>query len=104
MEFAWAQSASATAPRIRTSTLRRPAFARSNVSDLKQIAREIFQETLAGIDIPLAMRQKLARAGSRIHFQSEIIDLADYKSIVAIGLGKARSEERRVGKECRSRC
>src|SRR5437588_9032269 len=89
MELAWAQPASAAAPRIRTSTLRRPAFSLSNVYDLKQIALEIFQETLAGIDIPLAMRQKLARAGSRIHFQGEIIDLADYKSIVAIGLGKA---------------
>src|SRR5438309_3742678 len=89
MEFAWAQSASATAPRIRTSTLRRPAFARSNVSDLKQLAREIFQETLAGIDIPLAMRQKLARAGSRIDFEGEIIDLAGYERIVAIAIGKA---------------
>jgi len=59
------------------------------VSDLKQIAREIFLETLAGIDIPLAMRQNLARAGSRIHFEGEIVGLADYKRIVAIGFGKA---------------
>jgi glycerate 2-kinase len=69
--------------------LRRPALTRSNVSDLKQIAREIFQETLAGIDIPSAMRQKLARAGSRIDFEGEIVDLADYKRIAAIAFGKA---------------
>jgi glycerate 2-kinase len=59
------------------------------VSDLKQLAREIFQETLAGIDIPLAMRQKLARAGTRIDFEGEAIDLAAYERIVAIAIGKA---------------
>lgn len=59
------------------------------MSDLKQIAREIFQETLAGIDIPLAIRQKLARAGSRIDFEGEIIDLAACERIVAVAIGKA---------------
>jgi glycerate 2-kinase len=68
---------------------RKPALARSNVSDLKQLAREIFHETLAGIDIPSAMRQKLARGGSRIGFEGEIIDLAAYERIVAIAFGKA---------------
>jgi glycerate 2-kinase len=59
------------------------------VLDLKQLAREIFQETLQGIDIPLAMRQKLARTGSRIDVEGEIIDLAAYGRIVAIAFGKA---------------
>lgn len=59
------------------------------MSDLKQLAREIFHETLAGIDIPLAMRQKLARGGSRIDFEGEAIDLAAYERIVAIAIGKA---------------
>jgi glycerate 2-kinase len=59
------------------------------VSDLKQLAREIFYETLAAIDIPLAMRQKLARAGSRIRFEVADIDLAAYERIVAIAIGKA---------------
>jgi glycerate 2-kinase len=59
------------------------------VSDLKQLAREIFQETLAGIDIPLAMRQKLARAGTRIDFEGEAIDLAACERIAAIAIGKA---------------
>lgn len=59
------------------------------MSDLKQLAREIFQETLAGIDIPLAMRQKLRRAGTRLDFEGEAIDLAAYERIVAIAIGKA---------------
>jgi len=58
------------------------------VPDLKQVAREIFSETLAAIDIPLAMRQKLARTGSRIRFDDDV-DLAAYNRIVAIAIGKA---------------
>lgn len=67
----------------------RPALAPSNVSDLKQLAREIFYETLAAIDIPLAMRRKLARTGSRIRFEDDSFDLAAYERIVAIAVGKA---------------
>jgi hydroxypyruvate reductase len=59
------------------------------VSDLKQLAREIFHETLAGIDIPSAMRQKLARTGSRMDFEGENVDLAAYERIVVIAFGKA---------------
>jgi len=59
------------------------------VADLKQLAREIFYETLAAIDIPLTMRQKLARMGSRISFEGDVIDLGTYDRIVAIALGKA---------------
>jgi glycerate 2-kinase len=59
------------------------------VSELKQLAREIFYETLAAIDIPLAMRQKLARTGSQIRFDGDAIDLAAYDRIVAIAIGKA---------------
>jgi glycerate 2-kinase len=59
------------------------------VSDLKQLAREIFHETLAAIDIPLNLRQKLARSGSRIRFDDDVIDLAAYDRIVAIAIGKA---------------
>ena len=67
----------------------RPALAPSNVSDLKQLAREIFYETLAAIDIPLAMRRRLARTGSRIRFEDDSFDLAAYERIVAIAVGKA---------------
>jgi len=65
----------------------------SNVSDLKQLAVEIAKETLAGLDIGLTMRRKLARAGSRIQFDGQSIDLsidlAAYDHIVAIAVGKA---------------
>jgi hydroxypyruvate reductase len=71
------------------STSLRQASARSNVSDLKQLAREIFQETLARIDIPSTMRQKLARTGSQIRFDDTLIDLAAYDRIIAIAVGKA---------------
>jgi len=71
------------------STLPKPALARSNVSDLKQLAREIAYDTLAAIDIPLAMRQRLAHNGSQIRFEGDLIDLAAYERIVAIAIGKA---------------
>lgn len=57
--------------------------------DLKQLAREIFVETLAALDIPLTMRQKLARDGSQIRIDDLAIDLAAYDRIVAIAIGKA---------------
>jgi glycerate 2-kinase len=59
------------------------------VPDLKQLAREIFCETLAAIDIPLTVRRKLARTGSRINFDGAAVDLAAYDRIVAIAIGKA---------------
>ncbi|HEV8383719.1 MAG TPA: DUF4147 domain-containing protein, partial [Candidatus Acidoferrales bacterium] len=59
------------------------------MNDLKQVARKIFAETLAGIDIPATLCRKLARAGTRITVAEQEIDLAAYKSIVAIAIGKA---------------
>ncbi|HZR63769.1 MAG TPA: DUF4147 domain-containing protein [Terriglobales bacterium] len=59
------------------------------MSDLKQFASEIAKETLAAIDIGLAMRQKLSRIGSRIQFDAQTIDLAGYDRVVAIAVGKA---------------
>ena len=66
-----------------------PARRGDLLADLKQIAREIFSETLAGIDIPATMSQKLARAGSRITFDDDVIDMAAYGGIAAIAIGKA---------------
>jgi glycerate 2-kinase len=59
------------------------------VPDLKQLARDIFHETLAALDIPLTMRQKLARNGSQIRMDDTAIDLATYDRIVVIAIGKA---------------
>jgi hydroxypyruvate reductase len=57
--------------------------------DLKQSALRIFHQTLAAIDIPLAMRRKLARAGSRIFVNGAPFDLAAFERICAISIGKA---------------
>jgi glycerate 2-kinase len=59
------------------------------MSDLKQTALKIFRETLAAIDIPLSMRRKLARAGSRIFVNGAPVDLSAYERICAIAIGKA---------------
>jgi len=57
--------------------------------DLRQAALRIFNETLAAIDIPLAMRRKLARSGSRIFVNGAPFDLAAFERIIAIAMGKA---------------
>jgi len=57
--------------------------------ELKQIARRIFTETLAAIDIPATMQRKLARSGTRIRCGELEVDLAAYERIVAITVGKA---------------
>jgi glycerate 2-kinase len=56
--------------------------------DLKPLARHIFQETLAGIDISEAMQSKLQRVGSRITVDGAEIDLAAYDRVFAIAMGK----------------
>jgi len=57
--------------------------------DLKQAALKIFRETLVAIDIPLSMRRKLGRAGSRIFVNGEPHDLSRFKRIRAVAIGKA---------------
>jgi len=59
------------------------------MSDAKKIARQIFHQTLAAIDIPLTIRQKLACDGSRILFGDAVMDLAAYDRFLAIAVGKA---------------
>ena len=57
--------------------------------DLKQAALQIFQKTLAAINIPATMRRKLDRAGSRISVNNAAVDLAGYDRICAVSIGKA---------------
>jgi hydroxypyruvate reductase len=57
--------------------------------ELKQIARQIFAETLAAIDIPATMQRKLARSGTRIRCGETEVDLAGFERMVAIAIGKA---------------
>ncbi len=59
------------------------------MSTLKQSALKIFRETLAAIDIPTTMRRKLSRAGSHIVVNGTSVDLAPFRRIFAIAIGKA---------------
>jgi len=61
----------------------------SQAFDLKVIARQIFQQTLAGIDIAETLCRKLERQGSHIWCAGKRFDLAHYKQIKIIALGKA---------------
>jgi glycerate 2-kinase len=59
------------------------------MADLKQLARRIFHETLAAINIPLAMQRKLVREGSLLRCGAAAIDLSQFKKIRVVAIGKA---------------
>jgi len=59
------------------------------MADAKQIARRIFQETLASIDIPLAMERRVLCSGSVICVDDWSCDLAKFSDVKVIALGKA---------------
>jgi hydroxypyruvate reductase len=59
------------------------------MSELKQVARAIFSDALAAIDIPGTMRHKMSRTGSEIRVNSTFVDLSRYERIRAVSVGKA---------------
>src|SRR3989304_131823 len=59
------------------------------MADLKQLARRIFHETLAGINIAATMARKLDRSGSRIRCGDMTVDLAEFREIRVVAFGKA---------------
>jgi glycerate 2-kinase len=59
------------------------------MADLKQLARQIFHETLTAIDIPATMQRKLRRQGTRIVCGEKTFDLKDFARIRVVALGKA---------------
>lgn len=59
------------------------------MADLKQLARHIFHETLAAIDIPATMQRKLRRRGTRVVCGEQAFDLKDFGKIRVVALGKA---------------
>jgi len=59
------------------------------MSDLKRLARDIFRETLAGVDIRRAFAEKFLVDGSRLTMDNLSIDLSDFRAIRAVALGKA---------------
>jgi glycerate 2-kinase len=59
------------------------------MADLKQLARQIFHETLTAIDIPAIMQRKLRRQGARIVCGEKTFDLRDFSKIRLVAIGKA---------------
>src|SRR5262244_848578 len=63
------------------------------MADLKQLARRIFHETLAAIDISAAMQKKLLRTGTRLKCgevtPSFDVDLAAFDRVFVVAIGKA---------------
>ena len=59
------------------------------MAHLKQLARQIFQETLAAIDIPATMQRKLRREGTRLVFDGTRVELRDFERLRVVAIGKA---------------
>ena len=59
------------------------------MAELKQLARQIFQETLAAIDIPATMQRKLRRAGTLLVCNETKIDLREFEKLRVVAIGKA---------------
>jgi len=59
------------------------------MSDPKQIARRIFHETLASIDIPLAIERRINRVGRRICVDDWSCDLTGVSGMKVVAVGKA---------------
>jgi glycerate 2-kinase len=59
------------------------------MADLKHLARLIFHETLAAIDIPAVMQRKLLLEGSRLHCGDVAIDVRSFSKIRVVAIGKA---------------
>lgn len=59
------------------------------MADRKNVARQIFRDTLAGIDIPSTLERKLQPKNGVIHAGDARINLREYRNILAISIGKA---------------
>jgi len=55
----------------------------------KQLAREIFRDTLAALDIPRVMELKLTLSGSTLILDDAAIDLSACSSVYVVAIGKA---------------
>lgn len=59
------------------------------MAELKQLARQIFHETLAAIDIPATMQRKLRRERTRLTYNETEIDLRNFDKLRVVAIGKA---------------
>jgi len=55
----------------------------------KEIARQVFLQTIASIDIPRVMERKLPREGSRLILPDVAIDLSQVAKVHVVAIGKA---------------
>src|SRR5258708_35380740 len=56
---------------------------------LKHLARQIFHETLAAIDLPATMQRKLQRKGTLLVCGETRIDLRNFEKLRVVAIGKA---------------
>ncbi len=61
----------------------------NSIPDLRNIALEIFRRTLAGIDVESVVRACVRLNGNQLVIGKEEIDLARFKRIVVVAIGKA---------------
>src|SRR6266403_1192944 len=59
------------------------------MADLKWLARLIFQETLAAIDIPAVMQRKVRVEGAKLRCDEIALDLSAFSRIRVVAIGKA---------------
>ncbi|HEY2460067.1 MAG TPA: DUF4147 domain-containing protein [Candidatus Acidoferrum sp.] len=59
------------------------------MTELKRLARQIFQETLSAIDIPAVMQRKLWCEGCTLHCADAVVDLRAFAKIRVVAIGKA---------------
>ncbi|MDP9339271.1 MAG: DUF4147 domain-containing protein [Acidobacteriota bacterium] len=59
------------------------------MGDLKQLARRIFQDTLAAIDIPRTMQRRLYREGAVLRCGEIAVDTRKFSTFRVVALGKA---------------
>ncbi|MBS1840197.1 MAG: DUF4147 domain-containing protein [Acidobacteria bacterium] len=59
------------------------------MEEAKQIARGIFKQTLASVDIPRAMERRVVRSGTQVQIDDWTCDLREFSDVRVIALGKA---------------
>jgi glycerate 2-kinase len=57
--------------------------------ELKKLARQIFDQTRAAIDIPSVMQRKIVRDGSRLTIGAKSFDLSSFQKFRIVAMGKA---------------
>ncbi len=58
-------------------------------ADLRSIARDIFDRTLAAIDVETVVADRLRLDGERLKIDDEVCDLSDFRRLIVLSIGKA---------------